>query len=197
MKDTKTLIAELVNDKKAQKRDFSVLTKSFTSFLFVLLAFYLVSALYNPMAFSLSNRIENVETLCLGFIILSLLSLGFRSLIPGMRLRKNLIATSLLIIFFIAIHSYRTSLSPVYSQIRAFCEVEAICASLITSILAHFYLKRFPLSKYQPFSLAIVWGLSLSASFMLHSTCSNETVHMLLCHLLPASIIPTWISLRK
>ncbi|MBY0412845.1 MAG: hypothetical protein K2Q18_01705, partial [Bdellovibrionales bacterium] len=120
-----------------------------------------------------------------------ILLLGFTALIPGAKIRTIFLSTLTFLSLLILTQIYQVNTHPIYATIRPNCELEAIGVSILTTLAGHFYLKRFPFSRHQIFSVLIFYGLPLMATLILHSACKSEWLHVLSCHVFCPFIIPS------
>lgn len=187
---TENLIKELTSNHKKISVESSPLIRTI-SFSFILTSLSIVLMnLHQPLIITIKNTQHIIELFLSIIFYFTVVYIGFNSFVPGSKKknRRILLFISIVSSFLLLI---LTSLSPqTFNTMREFCEIEAISISFFTTLVSHFLLKKNEYAQSTITSSFVILGLPMLASILLHSSCSLELSHVILCHVAAPLMIP-------
>lgn len=197
-KSTENLIRELSSSHTKISADLSPLIRTISFSLVLTLVSLFFMQLHQPLNISLKNSQQFIEIVLGTIITFSIIYAGFNSFVPGSN-KKNVRILLLSSSFFFIILVLLSSLSPqTYNVMRSFCEIEAMSISLLSTLVSHLLFKKNEYAQSSLTSSLVVLGLPMLASILLHSSCSLEFGHVILCHVAAPLMIPiAYLSTRK
>lgn len=197
-KSTEDLIKELSSSHTKISADFSPFIRTISFSLVLTIVSLFLMQLHQPLNISLKNSQQFIEIILGTFITFSVVYVGFNSFVPGSN-KKHVRILLLSSSFFFIILVLLSSLSPqTYNVMRSFCEIEAMSISLLSTLVSHLLFKKNEYAQSSLTSSLVVLGLPMLASILLHSSCSLEFGHVILCHVAAPLMIPiAYLSTRK